>query len=614
MTHRRIIGPLALLVAGLATLAVNHASQQRAPADEPTPAPNPALASQPDRSPVDLVLTADERLLLTANQTANTVSLIDIGTGKVLAELPTGQRPSAVALTPDGKTVLVSGTFSGDVRFYALDGQTLKQTGELIVRFEPRGIAIAPDGQRAYVALTAAGEVAVIDLAARQLVGKIAVGRWPRYPAISPDGKTLAVGVSGSGGVAVVDLAEAKLRYVNDFLGLNLGHLHIARDNRHVYVPWTVYRHNPITPFNIRLGWVLSSRVARVRLDENVRRHALSMDPPGKAVADLHGIALTPDEQTIVVSASGTHELLVLNNHNLPWKDFGGSDHLDDALQKDTTRFDRIAVGGRPLAVRYSRDGKHVYVANYLLNSVQIVDVPGRKLLRSIDLGGPRQPSLARKGEAIFYDGQRSLDQWYSCHSCHYEGHINAVAMDTRNDGSNGTFKTVLSLRHVTKTGPWTWHGWQKDLDFAMRKSLTDSMLGPRPTDEDVQALIAFLGTLISPPNPYRNPDGTLTAAQKRGEAIFRGTKANCVKCHSGPFGTDGQIHNVGTGARNDVYKGYNTPTLVGVFDRVLYLHDGRARSLEEVLTGSHAPDRVTNNGELTADELRDLIEYLKAF
>jgi DNA-binding beta-propeller fold protein YncE len=614
MTHRKMIGPLALLVVGLAALAVSLTGDRRVPADEPTPAPKPAVDSEPDRSPVDLVLTADERLLLTANQTANTVSLVEVPTGRVLAELPTGQRPSAVALTPDNKTVLVSGTFSGEVRFYSLDGPTLKPAGEVMLRFEPRGIAIAPDGQRAYVALSASGEIAVLDIADRKLVGKIAVGRWPRYPAISPDGKTLAVGVSGSGGVAVVDLAEGKLRFVNDFLGLNLGHLHMASDNKHVYVPWTVYRHNPITPFNIRLGWVISSRVARVRLDENVRRHALSMDPPGKAVADLHAVALSPDEQTIVVSASGTHELLVLKNDQLPWKDFGGSDHLDEALQKDRSRFDRIAVGGRPLAVRYSRDGKHVYVANYLLNCVQVVDVPGRKLVRGIDLGGPREPSLARKGEAIFYDGQRSLDQWYSCHSCHYEGHLNAVAMDTRNDGSNGTFKTVLSLRHVTKTGPWTWHGWQKDLDFAMRKSLTDSMLGPRPTDEDVQALIAFLGTLGSPPNPYRNPDGTLTAAQKRGEAVFRSSKANCVKCHSGPFGTDGQIHNVGTGARNDVYKGYNTPTLVGVFDRVLLLHDGRARSLHDVLTGVHAPERVTDNGELTAQELSDLIEYLKAF
>jgi DNA-binding beta-propeller fold protein YncE len=68
-----------------------------------------------DRSPVDLVLTADEQWMLTANQTAGTVSLVNIASGKVHAETPCGRRPSALALTPDGKRVLVSGTHSGDV-------------------------------------------------------------------------------------------------------------------------------------------------------------------------------------------------------------------------------------------------------------------------------------------------------------------------------------------------------------------------------------------------------------------------------------------------------------------------------------------------------------------
>ena len=77
---------------------------------------------------------------------------------------------------------------------------------------------------------------------------------------------------------------------------------------------------------------------------------------------------------------------------------------------------------------------------------MQVVDLEERQVTRTIELGGPVQTSLARRGEAIFYDGQRSLDQWYSCHSCHYEGGTNATVMDTLNDGSNDTFKTVLSL------------------------------------------------------------------------------------------------------------------------------------------------------------------------
>ena len=78
----------------------------------------------------------------------------------------------------------------------------------------------------------------------------------------------------------------------------------------------------------------------------------------------------------------------------------------------------------------------------------------------------------------IFYDGRRSLDQWYSCHSCHQDGGTNARPMDTMNDGTEMTLKTVLPLYHVTETFPWTWHGWQTNLTDAMEKSITSTMQG----------------------------------------------------------------------------------------------------------------------------------------
>jgi YVTN family beta-propeller protein len=265
------------------------------------------------------------------------------------------------------------------------------------------------------------------------------------------------------------------------------------------------------------------------------------------------------------------------------------------------------------MALRFARDGRRVFVANYLANSVQVVDLEARQVVRTIALGGPREPSLARRGEAFFYDGRRSLDQWYSCHSCHYEGHTNAQAMDTRNDGNNGTFKTVLSLRNVTHTGPWTWHGWQKDLGQAVRKSVTDTMEGKAPSDDDVRAMLAYLETLRVPPNPHRLPDGGLSDAARRGEKVFAGARAGCARCHGGRYFTDGKVHDVGLGSPRDVYKGYNPPSLLGVYDRVLYLHDGRCTTLEEVLRGPHNPERVTGRGGLSEAELSDLIAYLKS-
>src|SRR5205085_9684732 len=90
-------------------------------------APRPAAG--PDRSPADLAVTPDGRYLLTANQTADTVSLVDLTTGAVAAEVPCGRRPAALALTPDGRRVLVSGSHGGDLTVFDRDGPRLTRAG-----------------------------------------------------------------------------------------------------------------------------------------------------------------------------------------------------------------------------------------------------------------------------------------------------------------------------------------------------------------------------------------------------------------------------------------------------------------------------------------------------
>ena len=164
----------------------------------------------------------------------------------------------------------------------------------------------------------------------------------------------------------------------------------------------------------------------------------------------------------------------------------------------------------------------------------------------------------------------------------------------------------------MTHTAPWTWHGWQKSIDAAMRKSLTETMLGPRPSDDDVAALVAFLETLRSPPNPHRAADGGLSEAAQRGREVFQSAKAGCANCHNGPYLTDGEIHDVGLGSPRDEFEGYNTPSLVDVYGRIRLLHNGRGKSLEQVLLQYHNPAKVTGAGELSEAERADLIEYLK--
>ena len=61
------------------------------------------------------------------------------------------------------------------------------------------------------------------------------------------------------------------------------------------------------------------------------------------------------------------------------------------------------------------------------------------------------------------------------------------------------------------------------------------------------------------------------------------------------------------------MYEGHNTPSLVGLYDKDPYLHDGRSPTLRDLLTGEHSPEVVTGAGQLTEEELDDLIAYLKS-
>lgn len=599
LTHRLL--PSTGLLLGFALLAGALTSAAPRAAAPPEP---------PDRSPVDLALTRDEQWLLTANHTTGSVSLVHLPAGRLATELPVGRQPAAVALTPDDRLAVVSCARGEELVLLSLQGPTLRVQARLPLSGSPHGIAIAPDGRTAYVALADRGAVAVIDLPGRRVTAHIAVGRWPRFLALSPDGKRLAVGVSGDGGVAVVDPIAGKRLFVEEFVGMNLGQMQVSRDGRFVTFPWIISGNNPTTPLNIQRGWALASRIARVRLDRPARREAIALDPRGRAVGDPHGLALSPDETRLVCTAGGTHELLVFRTAGLPFQDYGGpGDHIDDALLRDQDRFRRIDLGGRPMTVRFRRDGRRVLVANYLGNSVQEVDLDAGRVVREVRLGGPAVPSLARRGEAIFHDATRSLDQWYSCHSCHFEGGGNAPSMDTGNDGRYGTFKTVPDLRGVARTGPWFWHGNVPDLDAALRRSFTGTLAGKEPSTADLHAVRAYLASLEVPPGPFRQP----VEAIRRGETVFRGPVAGCSRCHPTPTFSDGKVHDVGTGRANDAYRGFNPPSLRGVHRRVTLLHDGRSPGLEELLRGPHAPERVTGRGSLSARELADLLAYLRS-
>ncbi len=517
-----------------------------------------------------------------------------------------------MACSPDGKRAAVSNHWSGTVALFAIGQASLTLEGEVPVGAFPRGLVFAADGGTLFAAV--GDEVVRLDCRTRKVTARWPAPREPRRLALSADGRWLAAASSRSGQVRCWDTGTGKLhweRTIED--AFNLRGLAFSADGSWLVCAHVVRREFPVSRHNIEEGWVIDSRLTRFALQPGARpaQQQLALDTKGEAVGDPDGVALGADGRWLAVAAAGTHEMLLLDSARVPWSSGDPGDFIDPDFRRDGRRFRRLPVGGRPLALAFADRGAKLVVANYLLDSLQVIDANAGKLLRTIPLGSPAQPSLARRGEAIFYDAQRSHNQWFSCHTCHVEGHTCGLTFDTLNDDSYGNPKLTPTLRNVVRTGPWTWHGWQQDLGAGVAKSLTETMFGPKPSAEEIKELLAFLSTLGHPPNPNLGPGGALSPAARRGQDLFA-DKAGCARCHKGPDYVSARNCDVGLANDGSRYKLWNPPSLRGLHDRGPYLHDGRARTLDELLQKHHVPETL-GGAELSPAERQDLIEFLKA-
>lgn len=567
----------------------------------------------PHRSPMDVAVLPGGRLALTANHTSDSVSLVDLQQGMVLAEQPCGRKPAGVACSRDGRRAAVSNLWSDTLTLLEVDGTAIRTAGEVLIGHQPRGLVFAPDGKSLYVALAGAHEVVEFDWQSRKVGSRWPAPSEPRRVALTRDGRYLAAASNRSAQVRCWDTRTGKQvweRTIAD--AFNLLNLTFSPDDREIVTTQIHHRNHSIAKHNIEQGWALDNRLGRFTREPDQRTDywQLALDIRGKAVGDPCAVAFSARGEWLAVAAAGTHELLLLQAGTIPWSGGEPGDFLDAGLDLDARKFRRVPLGGRPLAVQFIPASAQVVVANYLLDAVQIVDAKTGTLLRTIALGGPAKPSLARQGEAIFYDARRSHHQWFSCHSCHTDGHTNGRTFDTLNDDSYGNPKLTPTLRGVTRTGPWTWHGWQGNLGEAVEKSMTETLWGPKPTAGDVQAVLAFLATLDHPPNPYLRKGGSRGEAARRGQAIFNG-KGRCARCHHGDDYTSLKNYDVKLEADGSPFDLWNPPSLRGVYDRGPFMHDGRLETLDDVLRLSHGPEKLGGQ-PLTVEERRDLIEFLK--
>src|SRR5215510_11005889 len=105
------------------------------------------------------------------NASDNTVSVIDTATNSVIATIPVGLGPSAVAVTPNGRFAYVVNQLGHNVSVISAASNTVVAT--VPVGLAPSGLAITPNGAFAYVSSIASANISVIDTATNTVVTTI---------------------------------------------------------------------------------------------------------------------------------------------------------------------------------------------------------------------------------------------------------------------------------------------------------------------------------------------------------------------------------------------------------------------------------------------------------
>jgi mono/diheme cytochrome c family protein len=170
-----------------------------------------------------------------------------------------------------------------------------------------------------------------------------------------------------------------------------------------------------------------------------------------------------------------------------------------------------------------------------------------------------------------------------------------------------------------TAEGPISyWNAYVAVTQMGGQGNFSDPRLGiavthsPDMVTSKLPALRAYQHSLPAPPPPAGSFDA---AVAERGRAVFDRT---CASCHVGGSGTDnngGTLHPPaatgvdGAYAARTANKAYRTTPLRALWQHPPYFHDGSAATLADVVAHYN---RVRKLG-LTADQERDLVEYLKS-
>jgi len=554
--------------------------------------------------------------------------------GRVVRQWPVAANPTGIA-AGGGFVYVTCGEANGELRKYAPDGKCVKTAA---VGHCPCGPVLSKDGRTVYVLNRFLAQVTALDAEKMTVVKTVKALREPFAATLGAEGKLLFVAnllpycastndvVAAA--VSVVDTRTFAVRHVmlpNGSTGVR--GIASSPDGKSVYVTHTMGRYQLPTT-QLERGWMNTAALSVFDGATGAYVNTVLLDDVDRGGANPWGVAVTADGRTLVVAHAGTCELSLIDRaalHDRLAKAAKGEsasgivksaeDVPNDLAFLVSIRRRVLAGGNGPRGVLLS--GRTAVTALYFEDAVSLFNLDDPAARAKVIPLGPK-PDLsrdrARRGEMLYNDGSMCFQQWQSCASCHPDGRVDGLNWDLLNDGMGNPKQTRSELyNHVTP--PTMITGIRKDMHACNAAGLIHIQFVTRP-EEDVYCFDAYVEKMKPVPSPYL-VNGKLSARAQRGEKLF--VKAKCAECHTPdkkapggePLWTDLKLYDVGVGAATETGRKFDTPTLAECWRTAPYLYDGRALTMEEVLTICNPNDKHGETSKLTPEQIKDLAEYV---
>jgi YVTN family beta-propeller protein len=323
-----------------------------------------ATAEQAPWARPDIAVSGRDRVYA-ADQTSNTVSVIDPAENKLLGVIKLGDPiPGALSplykgqllvhglgYSPDSKTLAVVSVGSNSVTL--IDTATNKVKGAVYVGRSPHEAFFTPNGRELWVTVRGENYVSVIDPVGMKEIRRIETANGPGMTMFGPDGKYAFICSSFVPELAVIEVASHKI----------------------------IKRIPQVSPFSPNIAVTPENDEAWITLKDVGKVQIYSAKPPF-------------EQKSVLDTGPITNHVNFANNRNgkFAYVTIGGANEVKAFRRSATPELvATIPVGELPHGIWPSGDGSRVYVALENGEHCVAIDTVTNKVIASIPIGQTTQ-------------------------------------------------------------------------------------------------------------------------------------------------------------------------------------------------------------------------------